>query len=97
MIEYLYDCIRATATDDTPILAKITNNSGECITDTCMLTLFDDEQTVIVSVPGGLMDDVWHFVIPKESTMNLRGRYFYCISNYENGERYCFGKPIYFT
>ena len=97
MIEFLYDCIRATADDDTPIVAKITNNDGECITEACHLMLYDNEDNLVAEVMGNFTDDIWEFVIPQETAKGFRGRYFYCICDHHSGNRYCFKQPIYFV
>lgn len=92
MIEYLYDCIRATAGQDICICANITDDFGECITAPCSLMLHDDED-LIASVVGVLIDDVWEFVIPANATANLHGRFWYCICC--GNTNLCFKQPIY--
>ena len=92
MIEYLYNAVRATAGEDICICAKITDDFGECVTDTCSLMLHDDKD-LIVSVEGELLDEAWDFVIPANVTANLHGRFWYCICC--GNTNLCFKQPIY--
>lgn len=94
MIEYLYNCILATADTDTEITAKITDESGNNITSNCSLMLYDD-QKVLVDIKGVYVSgDFWNFIIPKEKTQGLNGRYFYSIKHEDS--KLCFKQPIYF-
>lgn len=94
MVEYLYNCILATADADTEITAKITDESGNNITENCSLMLYDD-QKVIVDIKGTYTTDgFWNFVIPKEKTEGFKGRCFYSINHLDS--KLCFKQPIYF-
>lgn len=92
MIEYLYNAIRATAGEDITITADITDDSGECINDGCALMLWDDEK-LLTSVGGMLVDELWSFTIPADKTDGLSGRYWYCISH--NNNKLQFKEPLY--
>lgn len=92
MIQYLHDCIRATAGEDIYICAKIVDAFGD-IVPACSISLFDDNE-LIVMVEGKLVDDIWEFHIPADATTNLCGRYWYSISD-ENHSSLCFKEPIY--
>ena len=92
MIEYLYNAIRATAGEDITITADITDDSGECIGEGCAIMLWDDDN-LLTSVNGMLIDDLWTFTIPAASTSGLKGRYWYCICH--NHSKLQFKEPIY--
>jgi hypothetical protein len=92
MIEYLYDCIRATAGQDITVAAVITDDNGEALTSGCGLMLHDDEN-MIVRVNGVFDGEQWNFTIPADATANRVGRYWYCICRGE--ESLCFKEPIY--
>lgn len=94
MIEYLYNAIRATAGEDITIAAEITDNSGFCVNDGCALMLWDDEK-LLTSVDGVLIDDLWNFTIPGDATSGLKGRYWYCVCHYHS--KLQFKEPIYFV
>lgn len=94
MIEYLYDAIRSTSGEEVTIVADITDDKGAEITKNCYLKIYQDEdfeETVSGTYSGGL----WYFVIPKEITDDLTGRYFYNIF-YTDGS-ISFKQPIYFV
>lgn len=94
MIEYLYNCILATADTDTVITAKIADEAGNNITENCSLMLYDD-QKVIVDIKGLYTSNgFWSFTIPKEKTEGFKGRCFYSIKH--NDSKLCFNQPIYF-
>jgi hypothetical protein len=92
MIEYLYNAIRATAGEDITIAAEITDNSGFCVNDGCALMLWDDEE-LLTSVDGMLIDDLWNFTIPAAATTGFKGRYWYCICHKHN--KLQFKEPLY--
>lgn len=92
MIEYLYNAIRATSGDDITITAEIRDDDGECISNGCSLMLWDDEK-LLTSVDGMLIDELWSFTIPASTTTGLSGRYWYCISLHHN--KLQFKQPIY--
>ena len=92
MIEYLYDAIRATAGEDIVIAAEITDNDGSYIREACQLMLYDNED-LITTVDGQIIDNIWYFTIPAKATTGLTGRYFYCISHYSSS--IAFKQPIY--
>ena len=92
MVEYLYDCIRATAGQDICILAVITDDEGLAITDACGLMLYDDNG-MLFRVNGTYDGEEWSFEIPAELTEGLHGRYWYYV--YRNDTNLCFKTPIY--
>jgi hypothetical protein len=92
MIEYLYDAVRATAGEDFTITAKLTDDDGNIITDVCHVMIHEDDN-VIYTAPGSLIEDIWYFTIPGEITKGRKGRYFYCICHHETSM--CFKQPLY--
>ena len=95
MIEYIYNAIRATAGEDIPITAKITDDAG-AVVEGCMLSLFDkDSTTKLVTVAGTTTAGLTEFNIAGADTAGLCGRYWYCICNCD-GESLNFKLPIYF-
>lgn len=95
-IEYLYDCIRATAGQDAGISATITDGNDEPITSGCSLVLYDDNDENIITVNGRYIEDLgtWQFDIKAADTSSLSGRYFYAVLH--DDESMCFKTPIYF-
>ena len=91
-IEYLWNCIRATAGQDICICAEITDDDGNAITDACGLMLHDDYD-MLTKVNGSFDGEQWSFEIPAEVTKGLKGRYWYCICR--NDTNLCFKTPIY--
>lgn len=96
MVEYLYDCIRATAGEDIGLTAIIENDNGEPITEHCHVMLFDKDNTLIYTGNGLYIDDLneWQFTIPGEITKEKTGRYWYRICS--SVQSLCFKQPIYF-
>lgn len=92
MIEYLYDCIRASAGSEIAISAKLTNDDGSAINDNCSLVLHSDSEE-LYEATGVLTGELWVFSIPAAITEGLHGRYWYCIRH--NGNPLCFKEPIY--
>lgn len=92
MIEYLQNAIKATSGEDITITADITDDNGESISSGCALMLWDDDK-LLKTVDGKLIDKVWSFTIPASSTIGLTGRYWYCICH--NNNRLQFKEPIY--
>lgn len=92
MIEYLYDCVRATAGQDICICAVITDDAGDAITEGCSFMIHDDNN-VLVEVDGVYNGELWSFDVPAEDTKGLHGRYWYCISRANSN--LCFKTPIY--
>lgn len=92
MIEYLYDCIRATAGTTITIAARVVDNDDNAVTDDCMLLIHLDEQDI--HIHGELKEDTWYFTIPAETTEGINGRYWYCVKH--GDEQLCFKQPIYF-
>ena len=94
MIEYLHDTIRAAAGDSITITAKITNEAGVIVTDTCSLCLYDGN-TKIYEVEGILEENIHSFTIAADITAALTGRYWYkvCDSQHNSLD---FMQPIYF-
>ena len=95
MIEYLYDCIRATAGNDVDITAIIQDATGAPITEHCHIMLFDKEQKLLATFDGNYIDDgFWSFTIPATETEGKCGRYWYRICTPQAS--LCFTQPIYF-
>lgn len=92
MVEYLYDCIRATAGEDITITAKISEEDGTAIIENCTLALFDDNG-VIITVYGTYEEDLWQFTIPANITEGMYGRYWYSVKYKDSS--LCFAEPIY--
>ena len=94
-IEYLYDCIRATAGQDICVCAVITDDSGEAITDGCKLMLSEGESdsTLLTTINGDYDGEQWNFHIPAAVTHDLYGRYWYCVCRSDT--KLCFKTPIY--
>ena len=91
-IEYLYDCIRATAGEDISICALITDDDGNNITDNCYMRFYDDE-TELAKIYGAYDGEQWLFTIPAEYTKDITGRYWYTIG--KDFTDMCFKSPIY--
>ncbi len=96
MVEYLYNCIKATSGEDAEICAIIEDDSGTAVTEGCGLRLFSNNvETMLCRVEGVYSNGIWTFVFPAEVTKNLEGRYWYCFCQ---GDRtLCFKQPIYFV
>lgn len=92
MVEYLYDCIRATAGEDITITAKISEEDGTAIIEGCSLVLFDDNE-ILVLVEGVYEENVWLFTIPADITEGLKGRCWYSVKYKDSS--LCFAEPIY--
>ena len=93
-IEYLYNCIRCTSGEDINICAIITDDEGVNVTDSCWLTLSDNEKE-ITKVYGAFDGEQWSFTIPSDVTAGLKGRLWYEIGR--NFESISFKAPIYLT
>ncbi len=95
MIEYLYSTIRAGAGDAVTISAKITDDAGAVVTDSCTMCLYDGSEKVL-DVEGTLNNDSWDFFIDGNITAALAGRYWYkiCDCNHNGLD---FMQPIYFV
>ena len=86
-LEVIYDAIRTTAEDDSPVSAIITLPSGDEVVE-------GDVYLVIPSLgirEKGEYNETWDFIIPKDK----KGRYMYYFEL--NGERLAFDAPIYFV
>ena len=95
MIEYLYDCIRATAGQDVAVTAIIEDASGAPITDRCHIMLLDKNHNLIVMTDGTYLEDgQWQFTIPAKDTQGKYGRYWYKICTPDAS--LCFAQPLYF-
>lgn len=92
MVEYLYNCIRASAGQDITIISNIEENKVD-VTEGCGFMLHIDEDNAIV-FGGEFKEGLWYFTIPAEYTKELKGRYWYCLT--KNGSTLCFKQPIYF-
>lgn len=94
MIEYLYDAIRAVHSQEIEVNAVITDPLGDYITEDCTFVLHDDNH-VLFTIDGEYKPELstWAFIIPKEKTLDLKGRYFYCIRHKD--ENMCFMQPFY--
>lgn len=95
MIEYIHGAIKATAGEEIDIIAEITADTGEAITEDCELHIFDKDKNMIVAAKGTFSNDEWTFTIPAEATKGLEGRYMYCIGH--KSSSLCFKQPIYFV
>ena len=93
MIEYLYDCIRASAGQEILISAKLTNDDGSLITENCFLNLYDTNGDHFYKTAGTVANGLWIFSVPADVTEGFKGRYWYCIGH--NGSSLCFKEPIY--
>ena len=93
MIEYIYDAIRASAGNDITIAAQITEDTGDCVTEGCVLVLHIGDE--MREYEGLVNDDMWEFTIPAKDTKGLNGRHWYCLKR--NGLMLCFKQPIYFV
>lgn len=98
MVEYLYDCIRAVASQDIVINAYITDEQENIITENCKLVIHDkDANEMLFMVEGVYLPESlnWEFTVPAENTKGLSGRYWYCIQ--WDKSNLCFKQPIYFV
>lgn len=95
MIEYLYNCIRATAGQDISIAAEITDDEGAAIVDGCGIYLHDPDKALVAQFDGVYDEEnsQWIFTIPAATTEGLEGRYYYCIGHYNSS--LCFKQPLY--
>ena len=96
MIEYIYDCIKASAGTDITIKAVITTNVTDSeIEGKCSLEVYDkdDKDIVIYNTVGTVTDGIWTFIIPAKITEGLSGRYWYCVKYFDN--TICFKEPMY--
>ena len=96
MIEYLYNGIRAHAGNHIVISAVVTNELDEVITEGVTLAFHDKDRKTMLYVAEGIYSEdtkEFSFVIPKEITQGLNGRYWYCIQH--NGDALCFKEPVY--
>lgn len=96
MVEYLYNCIRATNGENVEICAIIEDDTGTAVTEGCGLRLYCDKgETMVHKADGVYNGEMWTFVIPGDVTEGLVGRYWYCFCQ---GDRtLCFKQPIYFV
>lgn len=94
MIEYLYDCIRATSGENLVINAVITETDGTPVENNCALMLYSENEMIGSYEGKHYGRGVWEFIIPAEITNGLSGRYYYCICERDN--KLCFKQPIYF-
>lgn len=92
MIEYFYDCIRATAGVDNTVVMIIQDEEGNNITSGCNLMLSSDNYDISM-ISGSYEDGLWYFIIPGENTKDLKGRYWYYVRYADN--TLCFKQPIY--
>lgn len=97
MVEYLYNCIRATAGSNVEITAIIQDGSGANITENCHVMLFDKDDTLLITVDGTYLAELgtWQFTIPAKETVGKKGRYWYRICTHKDS--LCFKQPIYFV
>lgn len=94
MIEYLYDCIRATAGQDAIVGAIVNGSDGEPLTAGCRLRLHN-ENGMIGEVEGLYNGERWLFTIPAAMSAGLKGRYWYCI--FFEDMMICHKELIYFV
>lgn len=88
-VEILYNVIRLTNGDNTPISAVIKDNDGVPITTGDMKLIIPD---IGLSIPGTCENGVWSFEIP--SSPHIKGRFMYLFEY--NGTYLEFAAPIYF-
>lgn len=89
-IENLFDVIRVTAGDASPVEAVITDTAGHEITEGDVHFIIDEagiDATGIYNETAG----VWSFTLPRS---DLNGKYFYSIRM--GSEILNFAAPIYF-
>lgn len=90
MIEYLYNTIRVAGQGIETIVAQVSDNDGNPITEGVMFMVYDDKELVF-EVAGEYKDNLWYFPV---STRGLTGKYWYCICHEDS--QLCFKQPIYF-
>ena len=97
MVEYLYNCIRATAGDDVEITAIIQDSTGANITEGCHIMLFDKNCALLSTIDGNYLAELgtWQFTIPAVDTAGKIGRYWYRICSHQDS--LCFKQPSYFV
>jgi hypothetical protein len=98
MVEYLYNAIKAVSGQEAVINAYIADDNGNIIKEDCYFVLCDGTTgNMIAKILGSCADDigVWDFILPKEVTEGLRGRYMYYIQYIDSN--LCFKQPIYFV
>lgn len=94
MVEYLYDCIRASSGQNITIGARITDLNKQPLTEGCGFMLHDENEAMLTKIEGSFNGDFWTFTIPAEITAGRKGRHWYCI--YWHDMTLCFKCPIYF-
>jgi hypothetical protein len=94
MIEYLHNCIRATAGRDEIVSARLTDDKGAYLTSGCNLMLFETDGKMIATIPGSYADGNWFFLLPGDLTAEHKGKRMYCICH--QNTNLCFKQPIYF-
>ena len=88
-LEILYNVIRLTNGDNTPVAVAIKDSDGNRITSGDMKLIIPDAD---LSIPGTCEDGVWTFEIP--SSPHIKGRFMYLFEY--NGTYLDFEAPIYF-
>lgn len=88
-LELLYNAIRLTNGDNTPVAAVIKDSDGVPITTGDMKLIIPD---IGLSITGIYENGVWSFEIP--SNPNIKGWYMYLFEY--NGTYLEFEAPIYF-
>ena len=96
MVEYLYNCIRATAGSNVEISAIIQDANGADITEGCHIMLFNKDCALLDTIDGAYIAEIgtWQFTLPAEITKGKVGRYWYRICSHSDS--LCFKQPIYF-
>ena len=87
--ELLYNAIRLTNGDNTPVATVIKDSDGVPITTGNMKLIIPD---IGLSITGIYENGVWSFEVP--SNPNIKGRYMYLFEY--NGTYLEFEAPIYF-
>lgn len=96
MVEYLYNCIRATAGADETIAAVVSNNAGQPITAGIYLVLhYGDNEMLTIDGNYNAESELWEFPLTADFTKNLKGKCWYCFRHYS--DQLCFKQPIYFV
>lgn len=96
MIEYLYDAIRAVAGQEIKVVAYITDENENIITEGCYFVLHDETGDKMLLKKEGQYSpefNFWEFVLAPEDTAGMTGRHLYCIQY--NDSNLCFKQPIY--
>jgi hypothetical protein len=96
LVEYFYDCIRATSGSEIKINAYITDDEEKLITENCDLILYDPTGEVVMAIaPGYFLPEyqITEFILAPLATDGCKGRFWYSIIHEDSN--LCFKQPIY--